>query len=187
MITAEFPDFHLVNVYTPNAQNELRRLDYRMDWDERLPQPPRGPRESRQAGRLLRRPQRRPPGNRPRPPEGKPPQRRLQRRGTRQLQPPARQRLHRLLPPPPPRADRRLLLVVLPRRRPRPQRRLAHRLLRRLHRPRRPHQGRRHPPRHPRLRPLPGDPGSRVAEFVRIRAVKCPPMEGTRPRGPTDK
>ena len=34
VITAEFADFHLVNVYTPNAQNELRRLDYRMDWDQ---------------------------------------------------------------------------------------------------------------------------------------------------------
>ena len=34
VITAEFPDFQLVNVYTPNAQNELRRLDYRLAWDE---------------------------------------------------------------------------------------------------------------------------------------------------------
>lgn len=34
VVTLEFPDFHLVNVYTPNAQNELRRLDYRMAWDE---------------------------------------------------------------------------------------------------------------------------------------------------------
>lgn len=33
VLTLEFPDFHLVNVYTPNAQNELRRLDYRMRWD----------------------------------------------------------------------------------------------------------------------------------------------------------
>jgi exodeoxyribonuclease-3 len=34
VITAEFPDFHLVNVYTPNAQDQLRRLDYRMRWDK---------------------------------------------------------------------------------------------------------------------------------------------------------
>jgi exodeoxyribonuclease-3 len=34
VITLEFPDFHLVNVYTPNSQNELKRLDYRMKWDE---------------------------------------------------------------------------------------------------------------------------------------------------------
>ena len=33
VLTLEFPDFHLVNVYTPNAQNELRRLDYRQEWD----------------------------------------------------------------------------------------------------------------------------------------------------------
>lgn len=33
VITAEFPDFHLVTVYTPNSQNELRRLPYRQEWD----------------------------------------------------------------------------------------------------------------------------------------------------------
>lgn len=33
VLALELPDFHLVNVYTPNAQNELRRLDYRMEWD----------------------------------------------------------------------------------------------------------------------------------------------------------
>ncbi len=34
IVTLEFPGFHLVNVYTPNSQNELRRLPYRMRWDE---------------------------------------------------------------------------------------------------------------------------------------------------------
>lgn len=33
VLTLEFPDFYLVSVYTPNAQNELRRLDYRQQWD----------------------------------------------------------------------------------------------------------------------------------------------------------
>ena len=33
VITAEFDDFHLVTVYTPNSQNELRRLPYRQQWD----------------------------------------------------------------------------------------------------------------------------------------------------------
>jgi exodeoxyribonuclease-3 len=33
VLTLEFCDFRLVNVYTPNAQNELRRLSYRMTWD----------------------------------------------------------------------------------------------------------------------------------------------------------
>lgn len=34
VLTLEFPDFFVVNVYTPNAQNELRRLPYRMTWNE---------------------------------------------------------------------------------------------------------------------------------------------------------
>ena len=34
VLTLEYADFRLVNVYTPNAQNELRRLSYRMTWDE---------------------------------------------------------------------------------------------------------------------------------------------------------
>ena len=33
VINVEFPDFHLVNVYTPNAQEALARLPYRMTWD----------------------------------------------------------------------------------------------------------------------------------------------------------
>ena len=33
-ITLEFPDFFLVNVYTPNSQRGLARLDYRMQWED---------------------------------------------------------------------------------------------------------------------------------------------------------
>ncbi|MEL6896858.1 MAG: exodeoxyribonuclease III [Planctomycetota bacterium] len=33
VLTTTFDDFHLVNVYTPNAQGKLARLDYRMQWD----------------------------------------------------------------------------------------------------------------------------------------------------------
>ncbi|MCH4148831.1 MAG: exodeoxyribonuclease III [Prevotella sp.] len=33
VITLEMPDFYLVTVYTPNSQDELRRLDYRMKWE----------------------------------------------------------------------------------------------------------------------------------------------------------
>lgn len=33
VITLEYPDFYLVTVYTPNAQDGLRRLDYRMEWE----------------------------------------------------------------------------------------------------------------------------------------------------------
>ena len=36
LITAEYPDCYLVVCYTPNAQNELRRLDYRMEWEDAL-------------------------------------------------------------------------------------------------------------------------------------------------------
>lgn len=35
-ITLEYPDFYLVNVYTPNAQAELKRIDYRMQWEDDL-------------------------------------------------------------------------------------------------------------------------------------------------------
>ncbi len=33
VLTLEFGDYFLVNVYTPNAQRSLARLPYRMDWD----------------------------------------------------------------------------------------------------------------------------------------------------------
>ena len=34
VITLEMPDFFLVTCYTPNSQDELRRLDYRMKWED---------------------------------------------------------------------------------------------------------------------------------------------------------
>ena len=34
VITMEMEDFFLVCVYTPNSQDELRRLDYRMQWED---------------------------------------------------------------------------------------------------------------------------------------------------------
>ena len=34
VITLEFPDLYLVNVYTPNAKRELERLSYRMKWED---------------------------------------------------------------------------------------------------------------------------------------------------------
>ena len=34
VITLEFEDFYMITVYTPNSQNELARLDYRMKWEE---------------------------------------------------------------------------------------------------------------------------------------------------------
>lgn len=35
-ITLEFDDFYIVNVYTPNSQHSLLRLDYRLEWEEAL-------------------------------------------------------------------------------------------------------------------------------------------------------
>ena len=34
VITLEYEDFYLVCVYTPNSQDGLRRLDYRMSWED---------------------------------------------------------------------------------------------------------------------------------------------------------
>lgn len=34
VVALEFPKFWFVNVYTPNAQNELARIDHRMEWDD---------------------------------------------------------------------------------------------------------------------------------------------------------
>ena len=34
VITAEFEDFYFIDVYVPNSQRELTRLDYRMVWEE---------------------------------------------------------------------------------------------------------------------------------------------------------
>jgi len=36
IITAEYPDFYLVCCYTPNSQDGLKRLDYRMQWEDDL-------------------------------------------------------------------------------------------------------------------------------------------------------
>lgn len=34
VITLEFEDFYFVTVYTPNSQSELKRLEYRMKWED---------------------------------------------------------------------------------------------------------------------------------------------------------
>ena len=36
VITCEYPDFYLVCCYTPNSQDGLKRLDYRMQWEDAL-------------------------------------------------------------------------------------------------------------------------------------------------------
>ncbi len=34
VITLEYPDFYMITEYVPNSQDELRRLDYRMAWED---------------------------------------------------------------------------------------------------------------------------------------------------------
>ncbi|MFC3885987.1 exodeoxyribonuclease III [Bacillus songklensis] len=36
IITLQFEEFYLVNVYTPNSQRDLARLDYRIVWEDKL-------------------------------------------------------------------------------------------------------------------------------------------------------
>lgn len=36
IITLEYDQFYLVNVYTPNAKRDLTRLDYRVEWEDEL-------------------------------------------------------------------------------------------------------------------------------------------------------
>ena len=36
LITLEYPELYLVNCYTPNAQDGLARIDYRMEWEDDL-------------------------------------------------------------------------------------------------------------------------------------------------------
>jgi len=36
VILAEFPNFHLINVYTPNSQRGLTRLKHRLEWDKKF-------------------------------------------------------------------------------------------------------------------------------------------------------
>ena len=34
LITLEYENFYIITCYTPNSQNELKRLDYRMEWED---------------------------------------------------------------------------------------------------------------------------------------------------------
>ncbi|NHC42022.1 exodeoxyribonuclease III [Bacillus sp. MM2020_1] len=36
ILTLEFDDFFLVNVYTPNSQRDLARINYRLDWEDHI-------------------------------------------------------------------------------------------------------------------------------------------------------
>ena len=36
VLTSEFDDFYLVNVYVPNSGDGLKRLEYRSEWDKKI-------------------------------------------------------------------------------------------------------------------------------------------------------
>ena len=131
LITLEFEDFYFVCCYTPNAQNELKRIDYRMAWEDALLAHLKALDEKKPVvycGDLnvaheeidLKNPKTNR-GN-----AG------FYRSGARLHDPSAPERLYRHLPCAPPGARRRLFLVELPLPRPGKERRMAHRLLHRL-------------------------------------------------------
>ena len=79
VITLEYPEFYFVTVYTPNSQNELARLPYRMQWEadflaylKKLEEKKRGP-------------ERGPQGDRSEKSEDKQEERRLYRRGEAEI------------------------------------------------------------------------------------------------------
>ena len=114
VITLEMEQFYLVCCYTPNSQDGLKRLEYRMSLYTQLagrteasgvphvvgrclPQLPEavGQEEARHP---LWRPERSPRGNRPEEPEDQPHECGLHRRGAREVQRPTGMRIHRYLP-----------------------------------------------------------------------------------------
>ena len=128
VITLEYADFFLVNVYTPNSQEQLKRLDYRMHWETAFLAYLKGletekpvivcgdlnvAHENIDSEEL----------------ENEPQKRGLFGRGTRQVQRSGRQRVHRYFPLLPSGCGRQIFLVELPLQRPQKQCRLADRLL----------------------------------------------------------
>ena len=128
IITLEMPEFYLVNVYTPNSQDGLARLDYRMNWEDDFRSYLLGLEKTRPVivcGDLnvahkeidlknpVRRPECGPQGNRPQEPEDQQEERRLHRRGTRKIYRTARKRIHRHIQTFLSGCHRHLFLVVL--------------------------------------------------------------------------
>ena len=113
LITLEFEDFYFVCCYTPNAQNELKRIDYRMAWEDALLAHLKAL-DEKKTGRLLRRSERGSRRDRSQKPQDQPGQCGLLRSGARLHDPSAPERLYRHLPCAPPGSHRRLFLVELP-------------------------------------------------------------------------
>ena len=161
VITCEFEDFYLSAATRPNSQNELRRLDYRMRWeddfraylkklDEKKPVVLCGDLNVAHEEIDLKKPQ------------DQPLQRRFHRSGARQVFRTAGRGVYRHLPLLLPGQDRRVQLVELHRRRAQPQRGVAHRLFRGQSAPARPPCLRGHPRPDHGQRPLPGGTGTQI-------------------------
>lgn len=132
VITLEFPDFYMVTCYTPNSQNELARLSYRMEWEDAFLSYLKGLDRNKPlilCGDLnvaheeidLKNPKT----------NGKTPV--LPGRGAHKNDGSFIRRLHRYVPPFLSGYRGHLLLVVLPLSRQREERRVAYRLLHHLH------------------------------------------------------
>ena len=153
VLTLEMADFFLVCVYTPNSQDQLRRLSYRMQWEEdfqaylhrldsQKPVIVCGDLNVAHEEIDIKNPR------------DQPPQRGLHRRGARKDDDAAQKWLHRLLPQPLPHAGD-LLLVVVPLSCAREERRVAYRLLPPLRPTDGADGGRKDPHRDLRFGPLP--------------------------------
>ena len=135
LITLEYPEFYLLTCYTPNAQDGLKRLDHRMEWedafraylqalDQKKPVIVCGDLNVAHQEIDLKNPK----SNRPEKPEVQSRQRGLLRRRTRKIHGAAGCGLYRYIPRAVPRFGRGVFVVELPLPCATEQRRLAYRL-----------------------------------------------------------
>ena len=115
VITLEMENFFLVTVYTPNSQDGLKRLDYRMTWEDDFRAYIKNLDSKRQqeTGIGVRRPERGAQGNRPEESEDQPHERRIYRPGKREVPDSARCRFYRYFPSFLSRHGKYLLVVVI--------------------------------------------------------------------------
>ena len=97
VLTLEYPGFYLVNCYTPNSQDGLKRLDYRMTWEDAFRAYLLGL-DAKKAGDPVRRPERGPHRNGHQERKDQPDERRLYRPGAGQDDRAAGGRVCRQLP-----------------------------------------------------------------------------------------
>ena len=96
VITLEYEDFYFVTVYTPNSQNELARLPYRMEWEDAFlaylkkleeKKPEKMSKKEKLDLSVLRRPECGAPGDRPEESKDKPEKCRIYGRRERKIYP----------------------------------------------------------------------------------------------------